>query len=107
MNGFEELMKLTDLPDAIFAVNDPVAIGVFQKMKEKGMNIPGDIALVGFSDNPICALINPPLTSVAQPAYDMGMIAAELLLDQINTQPKDWRSVKRVLSTNLVIREST
>jgi len=105
--GFDKLLLLEDKPDAIFAVNDPVAIGVFQKMKEKGMNIPGDYAIVGFSDNPLCALIDPPLTTVAQPAYDMGMIAAELLLERIHSQPEDWQSVKKVLKTNLVIREST
>ena len=54
------MLRLKEKPDAIFAVNDPVAIGAFMQIKENQLKIPEDIALVGFSDNPITSLIEPP-----------------------------------------------
>jgi len=106
IQGFQKLLQLKELPDAIFAVNDPVAIGVFTEMKKNNLKIPDDIALVGFSDNPISSLIDPPLTTVAQPAYEMGTTAARLLLEEIENRGKfEYRTEK--LETKLIIREST
>ena len=106
IKGFQKLLKLDQLPDALFAVNDPVAIGAFEKIKEHGLKIPGDIALVGFSNNPITALIEPPLTTVSQPAYKVGKAAAELLIEQINSG-ENFIPRKEVLKTELIIRDST
>lgn len=105
--GFRQLAKTGDLPDAIFAVNDPVALGAFEEIKKRGLRIPQDVALVGFSNNPISALINPPLTTVDQPAYELGKSAAELLLDQINSEESIFTPRKVVLKTKLIVREST
>ena len=106
IKGFQKLLKLDQLPDALFAVNDPVAIGAFEKIKEHGLKIPGDIALVGFSNNPITALIEPPLTTVSQPAYKVGKAAAELLIEQIKSG-ENFIPRKEVLKTELIIRDST
>lgn len=105
--GFQKLLQLEQLPDAIFAVNDPVAIGAFMQIKENGLIIPDDIAIVGFSDNPISSLIDPPLTTIAQPSYEMGKVAAKLLLEQIENEHDEFDTKIEVLKTKLVIRKST
>ncbi|HUI11481.1 MAG TPA: LacI family DNA-binding transcriptional regulator [Bacteroidota bacterium] len=99
------MLKEDTIPDAIFAVNDPVAIGAFQRIKEAGLKIPGNIAIVGFSNNKITALVDPPLTTVHQRPIDMGKKAAEILLDSIENgtiEPKTY-----TLEAELVIRGST
>ncbi|MFP4547132.1 MAG: LacI family DNA-binding transcriptional regulator [Fidelibacterota bacterium] len=105
-NGFREIYnRLQIKPDAIFAVTDPVAFGAFQEIKKIGLKIPDDIALAGFSNNPTGALIDPPLTTVHQPAYEIGKTAAELLLDKIIND--NTENIKKILPTELIIRKTT
>jgi LacI family transcriptional regulator len=106
-NGAASLLALSEPPDAIFAVNDPVAIGAYIFIKRAGLKIPGDVALVGFSNNPVSALIEPPLTTVNQPAFDMGKTAAGLLLKQIEGEDKPFVPITKVLKTELIVRQST
>jgi DNA-binding LacI/PurR family transcriptional regulator len=106
--GFQALKNhFKKLPDAIFTVNDPVAIGVFTQLKEHHYRIPEDVAILGFSDNPIASLIEPPLTTVRQPAYEIGRSAATLLIRQIENEEQDAKPEKIVLKTELIIRKST
>lgn len=101
----DALLKEHLMPDAIFAVNDPVAIGAYQKIKEAGLRIPADIAIMGFSNNKITSLVDPPLTTVDQPSFEMGRKSAEIVIDIIEdkmTEPKTF-----VLDTKLVVRAST
>lgn len=108
MSGFDDLLKQSDeLPDAVFAVTDPVAIGAFRRMKEMNLRIPDDIGLVGFSDNPIASLIDPPLTTVKQPAYEIGKTATELLLKEIENGHPSAVLERKVLKTELIVRKST
>ena len=95
------------VPDAIFAVNDPVVIGAFQKIKEAGLSIPRDVALVGFSNNRITSLVDPPITTVNQPSFEMGKVAAEVLIDAISNDRSDDQPKTIVLDTELIIRDST
>jgi LacI family transcriptional regulator len=108
-DGYKTMHKLLSkgkTPEAIFAVNDPVAIGAFKRLREEGIKIPEEVAIVGFSNNPICELIDPPLTTIEQPAFEMGKAAAELLIDQIEERPlkSDDKIIK--LDTKLIIRGS-
>jgi DNA-binding LacI/PurR family transcriptional regulator len=105
--GMDYLLNLSDPPDAVFAVNDPVALGAYQAIKNKGLTIPDDIAIVGFSNNPISAVVQPPLTTINQPAYEMGKKAAELLIEQINNSHHELEPKQEVLKTSLIIRQST
>lgn len=106
--GLAELLdKMPEPPDAVFCVNDPVAIGAYAVLKERGLKIPEDIALLGFSDNPIASLVDPPLTTVRQPAYEMGCRAAALLLRQIENEDEASNPVTETLKTELIIRQST
>lgn len=101
------LLNLENPPDAIFAVNDPTAIEAIQVIKKRGLKIPEDIAIIGFSNDYASALMAPSLTTVAQPIAEIGMTAAQLLIDQINRDVSDWKAVTKVLKTELIIREST
>jgi len=103
--SIECMLNEGTLPDAIFAVNDPVAIGAFQRIKEAGLRIPADMAIVGFSNNKITALVDPPLTTVNQRPFEMGKKAAELLLDSIENGTGEPKT--HVLEAELVIRAST
>jgi len=101
----DSMLKENIIPDAIFAVNDPVAIGAFQKIKEAGLKIPGDIAIIGFSNNKITALVDPPLSTMNQPSFEMGKKAAEIVIESIEEgtiEPKTY-----VLETELIVRGST
>jgi DNA-binding LacI/PurR family transcriptional regulator len=105
--GFQKLLNLRPLPDAVFAVNDPVATGVFMTMKELGLKIPADIALAGFSNTHMTSLLDPPLTTVEQPSYQIGKTAAQLLMEQINGNADKFVPKFIVLKTHLIIRGST
>jgi len=91
--------------DAIFAVCDPVAIGVMLTLKQKSIKIPHDIAVVGFNDDPTATVIDPPLTTVAQPAFKIGVAAADIFLKQVIGPGRSY--IKEVLKTNLTIRQSS
>ena len=101
--GIDYLMSLRERPDAIFAVNDPVAVGCMLELKERGMSIPEDVAVAGFSESPIGRIIE--LTSVFQPTFEIGKKAAELLLKQINNYEAPVETI--ILDAKLNIRNST
>ncbi|MEO9964917.1 MAG: LacI family DNA-binding transcriptional regulator [Reichenbachiella sp.] len=105
----QELLNLTEPPDAIFAATDLVAIGSMQAIHDKGLEIPKDISLCGFSDWMMASAVNPPLTSVRQPGFEMGRQAAELLFSDIkNIDEGVLKETKTVeLKTELIQRAST
>ena len=94
------------IPDAIFASNDPSAIGAMQVFKKRGFIIPKDIAFVGFTESKMGSIIDPPLTSVLQPAKEIGREAARIVLDQIEN-PLTFKPQIIVLNGELNIRESS
>jgi len=96
------------IPDSIFAVNEIYAATAMRIAKENGLNIPEDIAIIGFTDGLISKFSTPPLTTVAQHGFTMGEQAAELLLKRIEENTYGEKTFERkVISTNLKIREST
>lgn len=85
-------LPASDQPRAIVCVNDPVAFGATEAIKEAGRSIPDDFAITGFSDEIRAPLVEVPLTTVHQPAYEVGKRAAEKLLkliDNEDEQPED------------------
>lgn len=105
--GTEQLLRCTERPDAIFAMNDPVALGAFMLLQERGVLVGEEMGLVGFSNNPNTTLVRPRLTTVNQPAFEMGSTAARLLLKHL-TNVSTVHSVETItLQTELVIRESS
>ena len=92
-------------PSAIFATNNAIAMGVIDAVGARGLRIPQDIALVSFDDLPNTSHLFPFLTVVTQPAYDMGVNAAQLLLSRLNSEV-ELRPRQVVLPTRLVVRHS-
>jgi DNA-binding LacI/PurR family transcriptional regulator len=78
-----------------------------QIIKKRGLRIPQDIAVVGFSNDQISELIEPSLTTLSQPITKIGETAAELLLHLINTDISLWKPITQTLNTELIIRKST
>ncbi len=103
-SGMNTLLALPDPPTAVFACNDMMAIGAMHAIHEANLQIPNDISIIGFDDIMFASYTMPPLTTVAQPSYEMGLIAAEILINRLS----DSRSQPRqeILSPTLVIRES-
>lgn len=104
--GFHRLINSFPEVEAIFAINDPVAIGAYMEIKKLGYKIPDDIAIVGFSNNPISSMIEPALTTIEQPAYDVGKTAANVLIDLIRNREKEVKPRTIVLRTKLIVRDS-
>nr|WP_274709388.1 LacI family DNA-binding transcriptional regulator [Nitratireductor luteus] len=75
------LMSLANPPDAIFCANDMMAVGCFDALRELGLQVPRDVSVIGFDDREIAQFTRPPLTTMVLPHYQMGEIAAELLID--------------------------
>jgi LacI family transcriptional regulator/LacI family repressor for deo operon, udp, cdd, tsx, nupC, and nupG len=101
------LLNLDNPPDGIFAINDPSAIEALQIIKKRGLRVPQDIAIVGFSNDYISSLVDPALTTVSQPVFEIGKTASQLLIDQINRDVSEWKSIIKVLKTELIIRKSS
>ena len=82
-SGYEEtaqLLALAEPPDAIFCANDMMAFGALDALKERGLKIPGDVAVIGFDDREIALYTHPKLTTLVLPLYEMGAVAADLLI---------------------------
>lgn len=100
------LLNLPKPPDALFAMNDPTALEALKVCRSRNLRVPDDLAIAGFSNDPASSLVEPPLTTVAQPIVDLGHHAARLLLNQLTGQAEDIpESV--ILPTELLIRDST
>ncbi len=108
-NNTQKLLKEKIDIDAIFAVTDLVAVGIIDCLKKNNIKIPDDIAVFGFSDWFMSSIITPTLSTIQQPGFEMGKMATETLIKEIeNKNSKASSSIENiVLSTSLVIRNST
>jgi DNA-binding LacI/PurR family transcriptional regulator len=106
-SGFEamkDLLREKPYPTAVFAGNDTIAMGVMAAIRQKGLRIPEDIAVVGYDNIPIAAYTFPPLTTVHVSAVEPGRIAGEMLISLLRGEELTERTVR--LETELIIRES-
>jgi LacI family transcriptional regulator len=97
LSGYEatrELMNLPSAPTAIFCANDLMAVGCYDALHELGMRIPDDVAVMGYDDREIAQHLHPPLTTVLLPHFEMGAIAAEILLDAASGSASRPRQIK-------------
>lgn len=92
-------------PTAIVAASDVIAVGALHALKARGLKVPGDVAVIGFDDFEFTRYVDPPLTTVRLPAFDMGRLAAELLLGHLSGKPAEQR--RHVLPTQLIRRGSS
>jgi LacI family repressor for deo operon, udp, cdd, tsx, nupC, and nupG len=99
------LLSLKERPTAVFCISDIMAVGAIRAARERGLRVPEDFAVVGFDDISFASMCDPMLTTIAQPKYDLGCTAMELLLRQIRGGMKEPRDL--ILEFELMIREST
>ena len=100
-----KLLSLPQKPDAIFGINDTIAFAAMKEIKKHGLKIPDDIALIGFTDELHSTVVDPTLTSVTHPTFQMGQEAARLFFKWIESGTCFVENI--VLPTELVIRESS
>jgi LacI family transcriptional regulator len=100
-----ELLSRPDRPTAIFAGNDLSAIGTMEAAQEIGLDVPGDVSVIGFDDIPEAVRTTPPLTTVRQPIQQMGSAAVELLIALMDGRVPETTHVR--LPTSLVLRGTT
>jgi LacI family transcriptional regulator len=107
-SGYQALKSLLsqgELPDALFAVNDPVAHGVYDAALELGLDIPGELAVAGVGDEEASAMLKPPLTSIKPPLEQMAEAAVVSLIEMIE---RDLITCNRqVFESQLIRRQST
>lgn len=97
-------LRSEDPPTAVFAVNDTMALHLMGALEEAGLDVPGDVSVVGFDDDPMASRARRPLTTVGLKKRDIGAVSARLLLDRLAHPEKPF--VHQVQPTRLVVRES-
>jgi len=103
-HGVEKLIRQRKRPDAVLCANDMMAIGALDAARERGLRVPDDLAVMGFDDIEAATLVTPQLTTIANPAREIGMACARLLLDRINGVAGPPKEI--VIPTRLVRRQS-
>ena len=83
-----------------------MAIGAMLAIKETGLNMPKDIGLVGFNNEPVTGLVTPAISSVEQPAFELGKTAARLFIERMHNDT-DMKDVEIILRPRLIVRESS
>ena len=103
--SMEALLNLPQHPTAVFVASDEMAQEAMDVIFKRGLKVPDDISMIGFDDEPLAAKARIPLTTLQQPLFDMGKMAAELILDIIQ-KPDKTEETKILLPTQLIKRES-
>lgn len=103
-DAMRRLLRRKPWPTALFAMNDVMAFGALEALREIGVRVPQDMAVVGFDDIRLAAFANPPLTTVREPDRQLGERAAQLLIDQMDGQASGQTHIR--LDASLVVRQS-
>ena len=104
--AMRRLLTLDQRPDAVFAANDMMALGAMSVIREAGLSVPDDVALIGFDNVPMTGLMLPGLTTMAMPMSELGSAAARLLEQQLALGGRHT-GTRHVFSAELVVRESS
>jgi LacI family transcriptional regulator len=103
----DEILKMNPLPDAVFVANDNCAVGCMVALKQAGIKIPEDIAFVGFNNDPVSTVIEPNLTTINYPGYEMGEVAARNLINHLNGKAAMGSTNTIILRSELIKRDSS
>jgi len=103
-DSIKKLLNLPSPPTAVFCSNDYIALGTMKGAREAGLTLPDDLSIVGFDDMQTASYMVPALTTIRQPAYEMGQRAAKILLQLIEKKSKP---VQDMMDSTLIVREST
>ena len=102
-----EILEMNPLPDGVFVANDNCAVGCMLALKQAGIKIPEDIAFVGFNNDPVSKVIEPNLSTINYPGYEMGEVAARNLINHLNGKATIRSTNTIILRSELVIRDSS
>jgi LacI family transcriptional regulator len=100
-----QLLKCSQKPDSIFAVNDRKAVGAIIALKQKKIIVGKEMGVIGFTNDPISTIVSPALTTIAEPAFEIGKISCELLIKHI--KKPNFIPEEIILPCPLIVREST
>lgn len=103
----EQIMKMDPMPDGIFVSNDTCAVGCIKALKKAGIKIPGDMAIVGFNNDPISTVIEPNLSTIDYPGFEMGEVAVRNLINHLDGLTDIIATNTITLRSDLIIRESS
>jgi LacI family transcriptional regulator len=107
VDAANQIRNMNPLPDAVFVANDNCAVGCMVALKQMGIRIPEDIAFAGFNNDPVCTVVEPNLTTINYPGYEMGQVAARNLIAHLNGGSSVNSTNTIILRSDLVIRESS
>lgn len=102
-----QIRSMSPLPDAVFVANDTCAVGCMVAIRQMGIQIPKDIAFVGFNNDPLSTVVEPNLTTINYPGYEMGQLAARSLIEHLNGTSNIHSTNTILLRSELVVRESS
>lgn len=105
--GFQKVMSMPNKPDAVFATSEQIALAVCSEAKKMGLQLGSQLGLVAFSSDPLLALLAPPVTGLGQKGFEMGSMAAQLCINEIENETKNVKSRTETLSNELIIRKSS
>lgn len=106
-DAIKQLLALPQPPDAVFCGNDTSALSIIVYLKKIGVRIPEDFGIIGFSDEPFSEVVTPSISTLKQPAFDMGVKAGELLIQEIESKAGLKEHVTITMPTELIQRESS
>jgi DNA-binding LacI/PurR family transcriptional regulator len=106
-NAIYQLWDSKNRPDAVFCFADILAIGALDACKELGIKVPEQLAIAGFGNDDTSRFVSPSITTMSQPSFEIGQLAAKLILEEINAGNDHTLFRKEVIQPTLVIREST
>jgi LacI family transcriptional regulator len=103
----EKILKMKERPDGVMVANDNCAVGCMLAVKKAGLKIPKEIAFAGFNNDPMSQVIEPNLTTVNYPGYEMGEVAARHLISTLHGDSHSQRTNTIILRSELVVRASS
>ncbi|TDW99114.1 LacI family DNA-binding transcriptional regulator [Dinghuibacter silviterrae] len=103
----QHILQMKHRPDAIFVANDNCAVGCMLALKQAGIRIPGDIAFAGFNNDPVSTVVEPNLTTINYPGYEMGETAARHLINHLNGNASMHIANTILLRSELIVRASS
>jgi LacI family transcriptional regulator len=107
MEAAEKILGMKPLPDGVFVANDNCAVGCMIALKKAGIKIPEDIAFVGFNNDPVSEVIEPNLTTINYPGYDVGKAAAQQLINHLKGLSSTYSTNTIILKSPFIIRASS
>lgn len=102
-----KILKMDPLPDGIFVANDYCAAHCIKTLTKAGISVPGDIAVVGFNNDPVCRIIEPNLTTINYPGYEMGEVAVRNLINLLDGASDNFATNSVTLRSELIVRASS